>query len=147
MPFSQSKTPPDASGSGLKDEIASVARNAGGYLQARAELLAIEGEEATSIISKRLVSKMIAAFSLGIAYLSILIAGIALGGTHIAQIVEHPLANWMGLTFATGSIHLAIGLLFRVKARAKNTLPLFEYTRSEWEKDKQWIQQQNKSVK
>lgn len=147
MPFSWSKPSSGSANPGLKTEVASFARSAGGYLQARAELLAIEGSEAAQIIRKRLIKAVIAAAFLGISYLTILIAGIALGGSLLAKQAQGPLANWTGIALAVGVLHLLIGLIFLGKARKKSAAPLFEYTRSEWEKDQQWIQQQNRNEK
>ncbi|MEN8694870.1 MAG: phage holin family protein [Akkermansiaceae bacterium] len=145
FPWSQSSS--SSKESGLKSEFSAFTRSAGSYLQARAELLAIEGAEAAEVVRKRLIKGIIAAFFLGISYLVILIAGIALGGIYLSEKTEGPLASWIGIALAAGVLHLLIGLILLGKTRKKNTTPFFEYTRSEWEKDQQWIQQKNKSGK
>ncbi|MGC6580742.1 MAG: phage holin family protein [Akkermansiaceae bacterium] len=127
--------------------MASFARSAGSYLQARAELFAIEGGEAAEIIRKRFLKTIIALGFLATSYLILLITGIAMGGAFLAEKADGALANWTGVALVVAILHLFIGLILLGKSRKKNTTPLFEYTRSEWEKDQQWIQQQNRSGK
>ena len=131
----------------MKAGIFSLARSAGRYLHARAELLSIEGREAVSLVGKRLISGIIAGCFIGLGYLLILVTAIALGGHYLAQNQEGMLANWMGASLIAAVIHLFLGLIFLSKARQKNKAPLFEYTRAEWEKDQQWIQNQSKNAK
>lgn len=129
----------------MKSEVAAFARSAGGYLLARAELFALEGSEAAALIRERLVKTIIAGAFIGIAYLTMLIAGIAIGGAFLATQADGLLANWTGVALATGILHLLIGLIFLKKSRKKNAPAFFEYSRAEWEKDQQWIQQQNRT--
>ncbi|MDB4436119.1 phage holin family protein [Akkermansiaceae bacterium] len=130
--------------SGLKTAIASFAKSASGYAQARAELLAIESAEAAIVIRKRLVKGVIAAVFLGLAYLLLLVVTITIGGHFLSLQSEGLLANWTGIALILGALHLLIGLIFLSRARSASKKPLFEFTRSEWVKDQQWIQENTK---
>lgn len=144
LPWSNSSAD-DSSKSGLKTEIASFAKGATSYAQARAELLAIEGGEAAVVIRKRLVKAVVAAVFLGLAYLLFLIVTITLGGHFLSKQSEALLANWTGVSLIMGAIHLLIGLILLLKVRKAPKAPLFEFTRSEWAKDQKWIQEQTKN--
>lgn len=144
LPWSKS-TADDFPKSGLKTEMASFAKSATGYAQARAELLAIEGAEATVKIKARLIKGMVALVFLGLGYLLLLIVTINLGGHVLSQQSEGLLANWTGVTLIMGAVHLMIGLIFLSKTRKASKTPLFEFTRSEWNKDQKWIQEQTKN--
>ena len=107
----------------------------------------IEGSEAASLVGKRLIKGIIAALFLGIAYLLFLLIAIALGGHYLAENQDGILANWLGAATIAAVIHFLLGLIFLAKTRKANNKPLFEYTRSEWEKDQKWMQKQSSNKK
>jgi hypothetical protein len=110
------------------------------FLKVRSELLSLETKEASGILSRRLVFILAALGACLLAYLLLLATA--------AWICNHLLASsaigaWSVplTTFLFASFHLAAALLFGAQAKGKFGPPLFEFTRSEWQKDRAWLHQ------
>ncbi|MGJ8694749.1 MAG: phage holin family protein [Verrucomicrobiaceae bacterium] len=147
MPFRKSPTSSDGSTPGLKDELSSLLRTSAAYLQARTELAAIEGREAGGILAKRLVRLLLAAFFLCIFYLLLLGSVVALLGHLLSSNYQGVLAGWIGAAMITAVFHFIIGLIFWNKFRREQGRQLFQFTRAEWQKDQQWINQSQNGEK
>ena len=120
------------------------------YLQAKAELAAIETKEASEYARKKL-SLGLGALVVGIfthAILLILIHGIILGSP--PKILEQ-LANSIGLSNSNFILlvmllfHLVLFFFLFYKLGKKPEEELFSHTKSEFQKDKQWLAEINQS--
>ncbi len=124
---------------GLKEELSSLAKDTGRYLQARAELLAIEAQEAGQLLQKKSKAFALCLFFALPAYILLITAGTAFLGKLLQSQGEGPLFSWLGAALGLGIFHLIIALIFLVKALKAPREPLFAYTRQEWLKDQSWI--------
>ena len=135
---------PDES-TGLKEELSAFSKEASIYLKGRTELLALEGKEAGRILGRRLTVLVIGIGALIVSYLSFLITVIYLLGQWFDHLGEGLLANWAGATLLITIAHLIIAFIcFKTQRKMGKTDQLFEYTRAEWQKDQQWIQNDEK---
>ena len=135
---------PDES-TGLKEELSAFSKEAGIYLEGRTELLALEGEEAGRILGRRLAVLIIGIGALIVSYLAFLITVIYLLGQWFDQRGDGLLANWAGAALLITIAHLIIAFIcFKTQRKMGKTDQLFEYTRAEWQKDQQWIQNDEK---
>ncbi|MDB4353853.1 phage holin family protein [Akkermansiaceae bacterium] len=143
MPFRSSE---NSDSPGLKDEVTSLAKSASDYLAIRSELVAIEAKEAGIILKKRIISLLVAAVGIFVAYILLLGALIYFLGEFLRnQLSNSPLGGWPGSLLLMGALHLIIGVIFLLKARKRPNTPLFDFTKSEWKKDQQWLSQKTKT--
>ncbi len=139
-----SKQPEENSYSpGLREEVTSLAKGTGDFLSARAELLSIEGKEAAGLLSKRLARFAIGILFLIFAYFLILAGGVHFLGIFMSEKLTGPFAGWAGAALIISVLHLILAIIFISKARSRSERPLFELTRSEWQKDQQWLSQKS----
>ena len=114
----------------------------GEHIKARGELLTIEAREAGEALARRGTSAIAVIVLLGIGYGLILVAGVSLLGRWI----DHAFSSfsgygWQVSAVAAGLGHLILSLgLFRKLKRQRN-LNLFEFTRAEFNKDGEWLNQ------
>lgn len=126
----------------LKECLTTFVRETVCYLQLRGGLLALEGKEAGARLGSRLIFLLVGLSFAGLAYLFLLAGGIAFLGHYLASLGQGHFFGWAGACLVIGTLHLAIALILLLKARKPIKEPLFPYTRSEWQKDQQWIQSQ-----
>jgi len=144
MAFRRASPTPDKS-PGIKEELSAFSKEAGIYLKGRTELLALEGEEAGRILGRRLAVLIIGIGALIVSYLAFLITVIYLLGQWFEHLGAGLLANWAGAALLMTIAHLIIALIcFKTQRKMGKTDQLFEYTRAEWQKDQQWIQNDEK---
>ena len=135
---------PDES-TGLKEELSAFSKEASIYLKGRTELLALEGKEAGRILGRRLTVLVIGIGALIVSYLAFLITVIYLLGQWFEHLGAGLLANWAGAALLMTIAHLIIAFIcFKTQRKMGKTDQLFEYTRAEWQKDQQWIQNDEK---
>ena len=144
MAFRRASPTPDKS-PGIKEELSAFLKEAGIYLKGRTELLALEGEEAGRILGRRLAVLIIGIGALIVSYLAFLITVIYLLGQWFEHLGAGLLASWAGAALLMTIAHLIIALIcFKTQRKMGKTDQLFEYTRAEWQKDQQWIQNDEK---
>ncbi len=144
MAFRRASRTPDKS-TGIKEELSAFSKEAGIYLKGRTELLALEGEEAGRILGRRLTVLIIGIGALIVSYLAFLITVIYLLGQWFEHLGDGLLANWAGAALLMTIAHLIIAFIcFKTQRKMGKTDQLFEYTRAEWQKDQQWIQNDEK---
>ncbi len=129
----------------IKEELSAFSKEAGIYLKSRAELFAIESQEAGQILGKRLAVLIVGVISLIVTYLATLITIIYLLGRWFGELGDGILANWAGASLLIAAIHFAIAVVcLKGQRKIGRHSELFEYTRAEWQKDQQWIQNDEK---
>ena len=144
MAFRRASSSSDDS-SGIKEELSEFSKEAGTYLKTRAELLAIESQEAGRIIGKRAGVLIAGILALVITYLTGLAAVIYLLGRWLDHLGDSILSNWAGASLLMAGAHLALAFIcLKKQKQIGKKVPLFEYTRAEWQKDQQWIQNDEK---
>lgn len=144
MAFRRASPTPNKS-TGIKEELSAFSKEAGIYLKSRTELLALEGEEAGRILGRRLAVLIIGIGALIVSYLAFLITVIYLLGQWFEHLGDGLLANWAGAALLMTIAHLIIAFIcFKTQSKIGKTDQLFEYTRAEWQKDQQWIQNDEK---
>lgn len=145
MAFGRNKPSPDDSSSGLKQEMTSFFKDASSYARIRGELLAIEAKEAAGIYGKKLGLVIAGAVLLLVGYLILTAGLVGIIGTALAG-KSFTLANWTGACLIVAGVHLLTGVLLLRKGRKNDPgSPAFEYTRSEFKKDQEWLANQKKS--
>jgi len=144
MAFRRASRTPDES-TGIREELSAFSKEASIYLKGRTELLALEGKEAGRILGRRLTVLIIGIGALIVSYLAFLITVIYLLGQWFDHLGDGLLANWAGAALLITIAHLIIAFIcFKTQRKMGKTDQLFEYTRAEWQKDQQWIQNDEK---
>ncbi len=133
--------PPPEDHEGLKQELSTLAKDAGKFLQTRGELLAIEAQEASLVYQKRAKSYLLLTTFITTAYLLIILSLTGFLGYFLSQHGDGPFFSWMGAALILALIHFFFAIICFLKARQSPQEPLFEYTRREWTKDQSWIKQ------
>ncbi|MEM7012462.1 MAG: phage holin family protein [Verrucomicrobiota bacterium] len=117
---------------GLKDQIIGTSRTFLAYIQARAQLFALEAREASEQTGRRLAYFAIGG---GITFLGYAILVVAL----VPLIAKWLSVDWhlIGLVFAF--LHVAVGIgILRYATKAFSKTP-FEESQNELEKDREWL--------
>ena len=134
----------------LKQTAASLRDSGLGYLQAKAELAAIEATEAAGFAKKKisvgLTTIFIGFFSYAI--FLILLHGLALqfAEKYITQISEIiTLNNSNTVLLIMMILHFLVLLIFLLKLSKRPQGEFFSLTKSELQKDKQWLAEINQS--
>lgn len=112
------------------------------FVKARVELASIEGKEAASFIGKQAAYGIILAISLLFTWALILV-----GITGVTAPLLDPLLagkaswlpGWVLVIFILAALHAIIAAIFCTKLKKKPEMPLFELSRQEIQKDKQWL--------
>lgn len=141
-----SSSPPRPGGEplGVRATISSLASGFQQYLDARRELLAIESREAARFAARQGIIAIILAGAAILAYLLLLVAGVSLGGHWLSSILPGKWSQfgWQTATAAAALLHLGLAAACFRALRHSSTPPLFEVTRDEFQKDRQWLQDQ-----
>ena len=143
---SPSSTPHD----GLKHAAMSLKDSSLGYLQAKVELAAIETKEASEYAKKKLVLALAFLF-VGVFTYAIILLTVHGFVTQFAAKTLEKISNVTGLN--SSNIVLSVMLLFHIfiliilvnMLGKKTEEKLFTLTKSEFQKDKQWLAEINQS--
>ena len=128
----------------VKDSVALFARGLQQYLEARSELLAIESREAARLaVRKAIVGGAVASFTF-FAYGLVLCAAVSLAGRWLESSFPRVFdkIGWECAALIIGLLHVVAGIVFLTALRRKSDRPLFEITRREFQKDRQWLIEQ-----
>lgn len=128
----------------IGDTVSFLAQSGGTYVKAKAELAAIEAKEAASQMGAKAAAGAKAAFFGVFAYIMLMATLIGVGTQllqgHIPQLEEH-VGTWPIVTTILFLLHIIIAVIFIDKLKKAGNTPLFTLTKSELEKDKQWLQE------
>ena len=140
----QSPDSADSSSDESSGSIPHLLRGLQEYLAARTELLGIESAEASQFAKQQALHGIILAVAALFGYSLLLVAVIAIFGAVIAPLLPSPLNDfgWHIIAIAAGSLHFLLAFRMLRKLRRPPGAPLFEVTRSEFQKDRQWIKDQ-----
>ena len=129
---------------GVRGTFASLADGLRQYLQARGELLSIESREAGQVAARKGVLGAILAAAVFLAYGLLLAAAVSLAGYWLGGILpgEWSQFGWQTAALAAAVLHLVIAAACFRALRKQPDQPLFEVTRSEFQKDRQWLNDQ-----
>lgn len=134
----------DDAPTGLKEELSSFLKDASAHVRIRAELLAIESKEAAHLYGRKFGLALAGLLLLLIGYLLILAGMIGILGAMISG-SGVTLANWIGVAWALSGLHLIAGFLLLRKSKGSGSDdPVFEFTRNELKKDRQWLTNERK---
>lgn len=113
------------------------------HLQARAALLGMEAEEAGKFLARRGALVVIAAIAVFFCYTLFLIAAVSLVGRWLEFSWPKTFdgIGWQIAALVISFLHLLLALALVAKVKRKPSHPLFEFTRAEFEKDRQWLDQ------
>ncbi len=121
---------------GLARRFRSILRGGILYLQARQRLFIIEAVEATAFLVNRGTRAVLALFFLAFGYALLLAGGILF----LSRLLPMP---WWFLCLILAPLHLLLGWLFLRAARRRPETPLFEESRNELRKDRDWLSNSN----
>lgn len=126
---------------GVRGTISSFAAGFRQYLEARGELLSIESREAARFAARQGTLGMVLAVACLIAYLLLLVAAISLVGHWLTMILpgEWSQFGWQTAAAAAALLHLGLAAACYRALHRHSDQPLFEITRSEFQKDRQWL--------
>ena len=133
---------------GARDSAAEFRRGLEEHLRARAELLGIESREAAAFFARKSVLGLAAAGVTFSCYSLFLVATVSLLGRWLEGTWPRPFEGigWQVVALSFAALHLPLAFVLFSRLKRKSTAPLFEYTRAEFQKDRQWLDQnQNRS--
>ena len=129
---------------GLKSELSTFLRDSSTYLRLRGELFSIEAKEAGQTYRKKLNYTLAGWFLALFGYITLVTSLIGILGLLFSD-ADFTLANWIGAALSVALVHIILGTILILKGRALGAgKPLFEYTRSELQTEKTWLNQTNK---
>lgn len=139
-----SPAPADEPSPSTRETAAAFARGLQQYLAARGELLAIESREAARYTTRKAVLGTTLALCAFFAYTLILCAAVSLAGRWLESAFPAHFAKigWQSAALLAGLLHVVASLVFVTLLRKKPAEPLFEVTRRELQKDRQWLHDQ-----
>lgn len=115
------------------------------YLRTRLQLVSIETQEALSHLKGKLGPLVLILVSLVSCYLLVLAALVSFLGKLLSLLGEHPLLGWEVAALLLAALHLALIFAMKKKLLDQPSPPLFEYSRAELERDREWIQEHNQN--
>lgn len=147
---SASKAGANASLDGIVQTAISLIDSSLGYLQAKTELAAIEAKEAAAYAQKKIIAGIITAFFATFSYVLFLFLayGIILqfAGQFISKVSSITTLNDSNTVILLLLLfNLLLFLMFLLKLSKKPHEELFSLTKSEFQKDKQWLAEINQT--
>ena len=137
--FQTSGSPRDPSGD--EGEESSFREGLEEHLKARVELLAIEAREASTFAARKgVLGFVIGAFAF-FSYALLLTSAVSLLGSWLERSWPDTFdgIGWQMVALFAGVLHFLLAfILFKILKR-KPDQALFEYTRAEFQKDRQWL--------
>jgi len=135
---------------GLKQAAMSLKDSSLGYMQAKAELAAIEAKEAATFAKQKISVGIVTAFFGFFSYALFLIlaygAILQFAGKYISQISNIITLNDSNTVILLMMMsNLFLFLIYLVKLSKKPKEELFSLTKSEFQKDKQWLAEINQT--
>jgi uncharacterized membrane protein YqjE len=117
------------------------------HLKARAELFGIEAREAGNVVARKGVLGLVVAALLFFSYALLLSATVSLLGRWLETTWPDTLSGigWQLVALSVGVPHLLVALTLFKKLKRKPDQPLFEYTRTEFQKDRKWLKKRKTS--
>lgn len=144
-PSDHATPPADGDGPpGVRATFTSFADGLRQYVAARSELLSIESREAARVAGRKGALAAIIAASTFTAYALLLVAAVSVTGHWLRNVLPGNWSQfgWQTAALLAGLLHLAVAAgCFRALRRSPRQ-PLFEVTRSEIQKDRQWLNDQ-----
>ncbi len=111
------------------------------YVAARLELLDIESREAGRFVVRQGILAAALAVVALFAYALILVALVAVLGQWLSSTWPATFASgWPTAALTLGVLHVIVAGVLIALLRRKNPARLFDYTRSEFQKDREWLQ-------
>lgn len=128
----------------IRDTMASFAQGLQQYLLARGELLSIESREAGRHATRKAILGVALACAAIFAYGLFLCAAVSLVGGWIETRFSPRFdqIGWQCVALAAGLLHVLLALVLLHLLRRKPVEPLFDVTRREFQKDRQWLHDQ-----
>ena len=118
-----------------------------GYLRTRIQLVSIETREAGEHLQRKLLPIILVAVCALGTYLLLLAALVSLLGKVLKMMGEHLLLGWETAAFLVAGLHIVIIFAMKKKLTSKPNAPLFEYSRAELERDREWLQENKTTSK
>ena len=117
------------------------------YLRTRLQLVSIETQEALVFLKGKLGPVLMVLIAALTAYALTLTALVSFLGKLLGLVSEHPLIGWELIAFLIAGVHLVLIFAMKKKISKKPSTPLYEYSRAEIERDREWIQEHNPKSK
>ncbi|GHC62460.1 phage holin family protein [Roseibacillus persicicus] len=117
------------------------------YLRTRLQLVSLETQEALAHLQGKLGPVLVAGISAISIYFLVLAALVSLLGKLLGLLGDHPLLGWEVAALLLAGLHIVIIFAMKKALTRKPPAPLFEYTRAELERDREWIQEHNPTSK
>lgn len=111
------------------------------YFRTRLQLVSIETQEALAHLKGKLAPLLLILGCAIVSYLLLLTAIVSLLGKALNLLGKHPLLGWEMAAFLVAGLHIVIIFAMRKKIQSQASAPLFEYSRAELERDREWIQE------
>ena len=119
----------------------SLPKGMAAYLRTRLQLASIETQEALAHLKGKLgplIAILIGAVG---TYLLILTAIVSWLGRLLGLIADHPFFGWELAALLVAGLHIVLIFAMKQKITGKTSAPLFEYSRAELERDREWLQE------
>lgn len=117
------------------------------YMRTRLQLVSIETQEALAHLKGKLAPLLVILVCAVGSYFLLLTALVSFIGKLLGLIGKHPLLGWEVAALIVAGIHIVIIFAMKKKVTGKLPAPLFEYSRAELERDREWIQEHNPTSK
>ncbi|MGJ8723082.1 MAG: phage holin family protein [Roseibacillus sp.] len=116
-------------------------------MRTRLQLVSIETQEALAHLKGKLAPLLVILVCAVGSYFLLLTALVSFIGKLLGLIGKHPLLGWEVAALIVAGIHIVIIFAMKKKVTGKLPAPLFEYSRAELERDREWIQEHNPTSK
>ena len=125
----------------------SLPKGISAYLRTRLQLVSIETQEAYAYAKGKIGPAFIALVCIVSSYFLILTAVVSLLGKLLEKLGNHLFLGWEVAALLVAGLHIAIILMMKKPICSKPAAPLYEYSRAELERDREWIQENNPTSK
>ena len=125
----------------------SIPKGISAYLRTRLQLVSIETQEACAYAKGKAAPTVIALICAVSSYSLILTAIVSLLGKLLEKMGEHLLLGWETAALLVAALHIVIIFTMKKRICRKPSSPLYEYSRAELERDREWIQENNPKSK
>ncbi len=125
--------------SGEETEL-SISKGLSAYVRTRLQLVSIETHEALAHFQGKLAPILIALVCATSVYFLILLALVSWLGKFLATLTDNPLVGWELAAILFAILHLLTILAMKKAITSKPKNPLFEYSKAELERDREWLQ-------
>ena len=132
--------------SGDESEL-SFPKGMSAYLRTRLQLVSIETQEALAHLKGKFLPVIVILVCAIGSYFLLLTALVSFLGKLLGLLGKSPLLGWELAALIVAGIHIALIFLMKKKITSKFPTPLFEYSRAELERDREWIHEQHPKSK